>query len=267
MNAGGVLGVDELPVVPGLRRRDCSPRRTTRTSRSPSSRRTTTGTSTSGAAPTRAGSSRWRCPVLWDPELAAAEVRRSAAKGCHSLTFTENPAALGYPSFHAEHWDPLWKALVDTDTSCSRSTSARPASSVTAADAPVDVMMTLQPMNICQAAADMMWSRIPKEFPDIRIALSEGGTGWIPYFLDALDRTYDIHHLWTGQDFGSAAQRDLPRALPHLLHRRPGGRQAAPPHRYGQHRVGVRLPARRLGLAGSTGGVWHVSRRTCRTTS
>ncbi len=74
---------------------------------------------------------------------------------------------------------------------------------VTAPDAPVDVMITLQPMNICQAAADLLWSRIPKQFPDIRIALSEGGTGWIPYFLDRLDRTYEMHHLWTGQDFGS----------------------------------------------------------------
>ncbi|HLU42874.1 MAG TPA: amidohydrolase family protein, partial [Microthrixaceae bacterium] len=34
-------------------------------------------------------------PVLWDPELAAAEVARLAAKGVHSLTFTENPAKLG----------------------------------------------------------------------------------------------------------------------------------------------------------------------------
>ena len=39
-------------------------------------------------------------PVLWDAELCADEVRRVAAKGCHSLTFTENPATLGYPSFH-----------------------------------------------------------------------------------------------------------------------------------------------------------------------
>ena len=73
---------------------------------------------------------------------------------------------------------------------------------VTAPDAPIDVMITLQPMNICQAAADLLWSRVFKEFPDIRFALSEGGTGWIPYFLDRLDRTYDMHHLWTGQDFG-----------------------------------------------------------------
>jgi predicted TIM-barrel fold metal-dependent hydrolase len=58
-------------------------------------------------------------------------------------------------------------------------------------------------MNICQAAADLLWSRVLKEFPAMRIALSEGGTGWIPYFLDRLDRTYEMHHLWTGQDFGN----------------------------------------------------------------
>jgi predicted TIM-barrel fold metal-dependent hydrolase len=141
-------------------------------------------------------------PVLWDPELAAAEVRRVAAKGCHSLTFTENPATLGYPSFHAEHWDPLWRALSDTNTVMSVHLGSSGKLAITAADAPVDVMITLQPMNICQAAADLVWSRIPKQFPDIKIALSEGGTGWIPYFLDRLDRTYDMHHLWTGQDFG-----------------------------------------------------------------
>ena len=36
-------------------------------------------------------------PVIWDAEKTAAEIRRVAAKGCHSLSFTENPAALGYP--------------------------------------------------------------------------------------------------------------------------------------------------------------------------
>ena len=134
-------------------------------------------------------------PVLWDAELAAAEVRRVAAKGCHSITFTENPATLGYPSFHSEHWDPLWRAVLRRRRGACRCTSARPGdSSVTAPNAPVDVMITLQPMNICQAAADLLWSRVIKEFPDIRIALSEGGTGWIPYFLDRLDRTYDMHH-------------------------------------------------------------------------
>jgi predicted TIM-barrel fold metal-dependent hydrolase len=141
-------------------------------------------------------------PVLWDPELAAAEVRRVAAKGCHSLTFTENPATLGFPSFHDHAWDPLWRALCDEGVVLSIHLGSSGSLTVTSPDAPVDVMITLQPMNICSAAADLLWSRVIKDFPAIRIALSEGGTGWIPYFLDRLDRTYEMHHLWTGQDFG-----------------------------------------------------------------
>src|SRR5438552_6439516 len=34
-------------------------------------------------------------PVLWDPELAAAEVRRVAGKGCHSFSLTKTPPNLG----------------------------------------------------------------------------------------------------------------------------------------------------------------------------
>jgi predicted TIM-barrel fold metal-dependent hydrolase len=141
-------------------------------------------------------------PVLWDAGLAAAEVRRVAKKGCHSLTFTENPATLGYPSFHSDHWDPLWQAVCEENVVVSIHLGSSGQLSVTAPDAPVDVMITLQPMNICQAAADLLWSRVIKKFPDVRFALSEGGTGWIPYFLDRVDRTYDMHRLWTGQDFG-----------------------------------------------------------------
>ncbi|MCW2916816.1 MAG: amidohydrolase 2 [Actinomycetia bacterium] len=141
-------------------------------------------------------------PVLWDAEECAREVHRVAALGCHSLTFTENPATLGYPSFHNEYWDPLWKAVSDENVVVSIHLGSSGQLSVTAPDAPVDVMITLQPMNICQAAADLLWSRVIKKFPDIKFALSEGGTGWIPYFLDRVDRTYDMHHLWTGQDFG-----------------------------------------------------------------
>jgi predicted TIM-barrel fold metal-dependent hydrolase len=148
-------------------------------------------------------------PVLWDPELTAAEIRRVSAKGCRSLTFTENPAALGLPSFHSEHWDPVWRALVETGTIMNVHLGSSGQLAVTAPDAPMDVMITLQPMNICMAAADLLWSRVFREYKDLRVALSEGGTGWIPYFLDRLDRTYDMHHVWTGQDFGAELPSDV----------------------------------------------------------
>ena len=141
-------------------------------------------------------------PVIWDAAACAAEVRRVAAKGCHSLTFTENPAAMGYPSFHSEHWDPLWRALSDTGTMLNIHIGSSGRLAVPTADGPPDVMITLQPMNIVSAAADLLWSRVIKQFPDVRIALSEGGTGWIPYFLERVDRTFEMHATWTMQDFG-----------------------------------------------------------------
>ncbi len=140
-------------------------------------------------------------PMIWSAEECAAEVRRVAELGCHSMTFTENPAKLGEPSFHSDYWDPLWQAFSDTGTVCSIHLGSSGEMVITAPDAPMDVMIQLQPMNISQAAADLLWSPIPRRFPDLKIALSEGGTGWIPYFMDRADRTYDMHHLWTGQDF------------------------------------------------------------------
>lgn len=141
-------------------------------------------------------------PMIWDAEACAAEVRRVAAKGCHSLTFTENPAALGYPSFHSDHWDPLWTALVDTSTVLSIHLGSSGRLAIPALDSPPDVMITLQPMNIQSAAADLLWSPVLRKFPDLKVALSEGGTGWIPYFLERVDRVFELHATWTLQDFG-----------------------------------------------------------------
>ena len=36
-------------------------------------------------------------PPIWDPQLMADEVRRVAKKGAHAVTFSENPAKLGWP--------------------------------------------------------------------------------------------------------------------------------------------------------------------------
>jgi predicted TIM-barrel fold metal-dependent hydrolase len=141
-------------------------------------------------------------PPIWDPQAMAAEVHRCAAKGCHAVSFSENPSKLKLPSFHDDHWDPFWEACVDEGTIVCLHIGSSSRLVITAPDAPVDVLITLQPINIVQAAADLLWSPVLRKFPDLRIALSEGGIGWIPYVCDRVDWIYTRHHQWTGQDFG-----------------------------------------------------------------
>ena len=64
----------------------------------------------------RPRSSRWRSRCFGTRSCAPRKSDASPKKGCHSLTFTENPAALDQPSFHDPHWDPLWRALVEEGT-------------------------------------------------------------------------------------------------------------------------------------------------------
>jgi predicted TIM-barrel fold metal-dependent hydrolase len=141
-------------------------------------------------------------PPIWDPELMAGEVRRMAAKGCHAVTFSENPSKLGWESFHSDHWDPFWQACSDEGTIVCLHIGSSSQLMITAPDAPMDVLISLQPINIVQCAADLVWSPVLRKYPDLRIALSEGGIGWIPYLLERIDYVYQHHKAWTGQDFG-----------------------------------------------------------------
>jgi predicted TIM-barrel fold metal-dependent hydrolase len=141
-------------------------------------------------------------PPIWDPALMADEVRRMAAKGCHAVTFSENPEKLGYPSLHNEHWDPFWRACSDEGTVVCLHIGSSSQVVVTSIEAPIDTLITLQPMNIVQAAADLLWSPVLRKFPSLVVALSEGGIGWIPYFLERVDRVYTQHRAWTHQSFG-----------------------------------------------------------------
>ena len=141
-------------------------------------------------------------PPLWDPGAMADEVHRMAAKGCHAVSFSENPAKLRLPSFHDDHWDPFWSACSDEGTIVCLHIGSSSQLVITADDAPIDVLISLQPVNIVQAAADLLWSPVLRKFPELRVSLSEGGIGWIPYFHERVDWIYTRHHAWTGQDFG-----------------------------------------------------------------
>ncbi|MDX1747159.1 MAG: amidohydrolase family protein, partial [Halobacteriales archaeon] len=62
--------------------------------------------------------------------------------------------------------------------------------------------VALTPQNSIQAVADVLYSGVLERHPNLKIALSEGGIGWLPYFLERVDYVYQQHHTWLNQDFG-----------------------------------------------------------------
>jgi predicted TIM-barrel fold metal-dependent hydrolase len=146
---------------------------------------------------------------LWDIGLMVEEVRRVAGKGCHAVTLPENPTCVGLPSVHDEAWDPFWKACCETATIVCLHIGSAGSPAPPSMDAPVETIMAGVPINCFHASVDLVFSRALRKFPDLRIALSEGGIGWIPYFLDRIDYLYERHHAWTRQDFGNEKPSDV----------------------------------------------------------
>ena len=109
----------------------------------------------------------------------------TGARG-RALTFTENPAAMGYPSFHNEYWNPLWKALCDTNTVMNvhiGSSGQAGDHGARCADGRDDHPAADEHRASRSRSTAVVASR-SRSIQDLKVALSEGGTGWIPYFLE-----------------------------------------------------------------------------------
>jgi predicted TIM-barrel fold metal-dependent hydrolase len=140
---------------------------------------------------------------MWDVELAAAEAHRVARKGCRSISFLETPHVQDYPSFLSGYWDPMMQALCDENIILSLHIGAGFDVIKRAPEAPVDHLMVLACQISAITAQDLLFGPTLRRFPDLRVALSEGGIGWIPFYFDRIDRHYQnqawLHH---NEDFG-----------------------------------------------------------------
>jgi predicted TIM-barrel fold metal-dependent hydrolase len=134
---------------------------------------------------------------LWGAEEAAQELRRLAAKGCHAVTFSENPAMHGAPTIHSGGWDPVFAAASEEGTVLCCHVGSSSKSATTTPDAPPSVGMTLPAVSAAYSLADFIWADVWHRFPGLRFSLTEGDIGWIPYFLQRADHVQERHGGWT----------------------------------------------------------------------
>ncbi|NRI69437.1 amidohydrolase, partial [Rhodococcus sp. MS16] len=110
---------------------------------------------------------------LWSVEECVKEVYRTAAKGAKAISFPENPVPLGLPSFHTDHWDPLFSACEDVDIPLTVHFGTSGKAPITAPEAPMAVMTALFGCNSMYATADLLFSPVFHRHPTLKFLLSE----------------------------------------------------------------------------------------------
>ncbi len=146
---------------------------------------------------------------VWDPEALAAEVRRVARKGCRAVTMPELPHIEGYPSYHdLEYWGPFFQAASEEGVVVCLHIGQGFGAIKSSPLAPIDNMIILSTQVSAIAAQDLLWGGAFFNYPDLKVAWSEGGIGWIPFYLNRCDRHY-LNQRWLGHDFGDKLPSDL----------------------------------------------------------
>jgi len=139
---------------------------------------------------------------LWDPDLAAGEVRRCAAKGSHAISFSESPAKLGCPSMYSGEWDVLWQACTDTDTTVSMHIGSSSSMPSTSPDAPLATSMSLYAQNAEGSLVDWVFSGTLGRFPNLKVCYAESQVGWMPFQLERMDSVWREGRGGVGGDGG-----------------------------------------------------------------
>ncbi|MEI7547994.1 MAG: amidohydrolase family protein [Actinomycetota bacterium] len=148
---------------------------------------------------------------LWDPVLAAKEIRRCATKGLRTVFLPENCVPLGLPSYWEDSWDPIWQACEELDLPiCMHIGSSgyvidpSPETTLPGGVAPSEwgkahlVRIALMQVGSIASSVNLMFSPVCRKHPGLKFVFSEGGIGWVPNALERADRMWDRHRAHQG---------------------------------------------------------------------
>ena len=150
---------------------------------------------------------------MWDPALAVKEMERMAEKGVTTFAFSENPAPLGLPTIHdtGRYWDPVMEAANDLEMVVSMHVGSSSQVPQIAPDSPFMANLTWGAVRTSGAMLSWIFSGMFLRYPKLKIALSEGEIGWMPYFLERAEQVLDKQKHWVmkGQTFMDHAATDV----------------------------------------------------------
>jgi predicted TIM-barrel fold metal-dependent hydrolase len=141
---------------------------------------------------------------LTDPEIGAEEIRRNAARGFRSVTLPERPHRIDLPSIFTDYWEPIIRACAETDTVISLHVGSSGMSDFPDGCPAMQLGATLFGQLSLTACAEWLWSGWAVRYPELKVAMSEGGIGWVAMLLDRLDNIVDRSRYGLGWDLRPA---------------------------------------------------------------
>ena len=134
-------------------------------------------------------------------------------EGCEEL---KRIAKMGLKGFHCDPfpdergakplWDPayekFWSLIEETGLPLSfhivgprnanvRATFMNPTPGIK------ETFIAIAPISICEVVSTLTFTGILERHPKLKYVLVECGIGWIPYFLERMDQTFNKHRFWT----------------------------------------------------------------------
>jgi predicted TIM-barrel fold metal-dependent hydrolase len=134
---------------------------------------------------------------LTDPEKGADEIRRNAKRGFRAVTMPEQPHRSGLPAVFDAYWEPIIRACSETQTVLNLHNGSSGFAQMPAGAPMLELGATMFGPMAITSCAEWLWSGWPAKYPELRIAMSEGGIGWVAMLIDRLD------NIMTRSGYGS----------------------------------------------------------------
>ncbi len=124
---------------------------------------------------------------LCDPEKGAEEIRRNAKRGFTALTLPEQPHRQGLPPVFSDYWEPIIRACAETETVMNLHVGSSGFAEMPAGAPMMELGATQFGPMALSSCAEWLWSGWPAKYPELKIAMSEAGIGWVAGLIDRLD--------------------------------------------------------------------------------
>ncbi len=134
---------------------------------------------------------------MWDVSVAVAEFHRVVGKGAKSVTFPEQTLPLGLPTIHTGYWDPLFAVASEAAIPMSIHYGTSGQIPRPTPDGPDASYISLMSTNSMATCAEFCFSHVFHQFPGLKLALSEGGIGWMPWLKERMDYVFE-RQQWSG---------------------------------------------------------------------